>query len=209
MENVFHSLKIKIAFIAFYAFVMEGTAYCQISNSKNTICVNEKQVGELKIKHDTLASLTYYITRYSEMLFAYNSTLGFITEYDDVDGACRMACEIDSLLYGLFDNRLLSSDMLYLAYPGNISYLKNKKKKHEPVKVKILNIFESRDSTGLLVNVKQFEIWTSYNVYEDGWGGFIIYQLRVKMGKGRFKKGKFDAFYKAQLISLCFKTMLF
>jgi len=161
----------------------KGTYYL-ISNQN---CKYPRQTGNLEIIKSDSLKLTNYKTGQTEMIIYRDQFLGFLTDYDKKEEANKVYNEIDRLLTTLFNNGLLTADLLIKAYcidSKHIDYKGDTLDFTNSVRsksVKILNIKKKKLPRNYKFKNKKylasFEIWATFNPNEDGWGSFPMFDL--------------------------------
>lgn len=151
-------------------------------------CNFPRQIGKLEIiKNDSL-QLTTYKTDSSEMIMYAEHFSGFLTGWDNKDGAQKIYLQLDSLVTLLFQNGLMTPDLLIKAFNVESKYIDFKgdtvdfTNHIETKTIKLLNIQRKKlpkkykDKKGTIL----FEVWVTFNPYENGWGSFPMFDLYFK-----------------------------
>jgi len=158
-----------------------------------TQCEFPKQTGKLEIIRNDSIKMTIYRTDDSEMFMYADHFIGFISDWDQKDEAQKIFFQLDSLVTLLFQNGLMTSDLLVQAFNVENKFINHKGDtidftNHVQTKVvKLLNIKRKDFSPNYFPkNFKGkkkfllFEIWATFDIYESGWGSFPVFDLYLE-----------------------------
>jgi hypothetical protein len=173
------------------------------------ICEYLKQTGKLEIERNDSLRYSRYRTDSSEMILYESNILGFLVDIDSINEANKIYLRLDSLVSLLFKNGLLTSDLIiksfcteskYIDYKGDTLDWTN----HVQTKtVKILNIQKKRLPNYYKYKDKNkivyYEIWVTFDEYEDGWGSFPMFDLVIKSDI-KYSNSKIKEFLKSAKI---------
>jgi len=152
------------------------------------VCNYPKQGSKLEVIRNDSLKLTTYKTDSSEMIIYAGSFVGFLTDLNNKSEAQKIYFRLDSLITCLFQNGLLTSDLLIQAFNVETKVIDYKGDtldwtSHVQTKtVKLLNIESKplpkdyKDKKGTML----FEVWATFNPYESGWGSFPMFDLYLK-----------------------------
>ena len=152
------------------------------------VCNYPKQAGKFEVVKNDSLKLTTYKTDSSEMIMYAGHFVGFLTDWNNKSDAQKIYAHLDSLVTYLFQNGLLTSDLLLQAFNVETKVIDHKGDtldwtSHVHTKmVKLLNIERKelpkdyKDKKGTIL----FEVWATFNPNESGWGSFPMFDLYIK-----------------------------
>lgn len=152
------------------------------------LCSYPKQTGKLDIIRNDSLKQTTYKTDSSEMIMYAAQFVGFLTDLNDKSKAQSIYLHLDSLMTSLFQNGLLTPDLIRQAFNVETKAIDHKgdtldwTSHAEGKTVKLLNIerkelpTEYKDKKGTML----LEVWATFNPYESGWGSFPMFDLYLK-----------------------------
>lgn len=151
------------------------------------ICEYPRQTGKLNIERNDSLRLTKYKTDSTEMIMYSSHFVGFVTDLDSISQANQIYMQLDSLITQLFINGLLTSDLLIKSFCVESKYIDCKgdtldwTNHIETKSVKILFIHKQKLPAQYMVKdinkIVAYEIWVTFDPYEDGWGAFPMFDL--------------------------------